>query len=718
MRAIIFILLLSISGVSFGQKAESPYLKVLTKSANIPLKSTKTTVQIVGVIAHVQITQTYQNLGKNAIEASYVFPMSTKAAVHDMQMIIGNRIVKAEIFEKKKANKIYNKAIKKGKRAAKLDQFRPNVFQMKVGNIIPKETISIQISYTEMLTPVNKMYQLVLPGVVGPRYNGENLKNETVFNQHYLKNTKNIVSDFDIDVQINAGMIIQNVSSNTHKINTHYPDANNVEIELSADNENPSNRDFVLNYSLRSSTINSGILLYEGEKEKYFSILIEPKLNTIKKEVPAKEYLFVVDVSGSMMGYPIEVSKSLLRNLLSDLSKNDRFNILLFSADNTVFKNKSVTVNQENLEEALKFLSGTYNNYGQGTRLMNALNIGYQIPRHDEKSARNVVIITDGFVTVEKNVFEFIEKNLNKANVFTFGIGNGINRYLIDGMARVSNSLSFNATNKVEAYKVAKEFKNYISKPQLTQLKIEADGFEIYDVEPKTIPDVFADRPILIYGKYKGKVNGNFHIKGYQGSSNFNQTLKISNGKLSNQNKALQYLWARKKIERLIDYKKNFGQDIKQQVIELGLQYNLLSEFTSFVAVDYETVNKNGAQKRIKQPLPTTHKTFEVAVGAEAEIKGKSAYKKSFKINISTSIHKSNQRAIKMWIKSNYSDIIKMYLKKYKQIKIHLNQKGEIIKIEKQKNNTWVIGSQLKKHIQKLPTNLTNNKNLVITLKQ
>ena len=148
------------------------------------------------------------------------------------------------------------------------------------------------------------------------------------------------------------------------------------------------------------------------------------------------------------------------------------------------------------------------------------------------------------------------------------------------------------------------------------------------------------------------------------------------------------------------------------------MQYNLLSEFTSFVAVDYETVNKNGAQKRIKQPLSTTHKTFEVAVGAEAEIKGKSAYKKSFKINISTSIHKSNQRAIKMWIKSNYSDIIKMYLKKYKQIKIHLNQKGEIIKIEKQKNNTWVIGSQLKKHIQKLPTNLTNNKNLVITLKQ
>jgi Ca-activated chloride channel family protein len=718
MRAFIFIFLIAFTGISFGQKAESPYLKVLTKNANIPLQSTNANVQIVGTIAHVQITQTYQNLGSQPIEASYVFPMSTQAAVHNMQMTIGNRIIKAEVFEKKKAEKIYKKAIKEGKRAAKLDQHRPNVFKMKVGNILPNETITIAIFYTEMIAPINKGYQFVFPGVVGPRFTGESSKKETVFNQPYTKKGIADTYKFNIDVSINAGMMIQNINSNSHKIHVNYPDATSAEIALSAENLNPSNRDFVLNYSLRSSSINSGLLLYEGEKENFFSLLIEPTLQVTSKEIPAREYLFVVDVSGSMMGYPIEVSKSLLRSLLSDLRENDRFNILLFSADNTVFKEKSILANTTNLNEALQFLSGSYNNYGGGTRLLKALKTGYKMPRSIKNATKNVVVITDGYISVEKDVFQFIEQNLNKANVFTFGIGNGINRYLIEGMSRVSNSASFVATTKEEAYKVAKKFKNYIASPLLTQIGLKTNGFEIYDVEPKTIPDVFADRPILVYGKYKGDPKGNITIKGYQANKVYSKTINLSSGKNSKQNEALKYLWARKKIERLIDYKKNFGEDVKNEVIKLGLQYNLASEFTSFLAVDYEVVNKKGKLQKVKQPLPLPKNVNETAVGAAASLKGRSSYKKSFSIIIESTISNSKKRAIKMWLKSKYSTIINMYLKKYKQIKIHIDASGRIVKIEKEKNNSWVVGSQLKNSFHSLPNNLITNKNLVITLKQ
>ena len=715
MRAVIIIFLVAFTGTIFGQKAESPYLKVASKNANIPLKSTKAKVQISGTIAHVQITQTYNNLGHTPIEAIYVFPMSTQAAVHHMQLTVGNRITKAQIFEKKKAKQVYKKAIKEGKRAAKLEQHRPNVFQMKVGNIMPNETVTIDIFYTEMISVVNKEYQFVFPGVVGPRYTGESTKDEPVFQQAYSQ--ANIVDDFAIDININAGMLIKNITSNTHKINLHYPDAKTAEIELSTENKTPSNRDFVLNYSLRTNKINSGLLLYEGEKENYFSLLLEPKLKIVKNEIPTREYLFVVDVSGSMMGYPIEVSKSLLRNLLSDLGKNDRFNILLFSADNTIFKEKSVQATQQNLTEALQFLTGTFNNYGQGTRLLNALKTGYQLPRNDTKSARNVVLITDGYINVEKNVFQLIENNLNKTNVFTFGIGNGINRYLIDGIARVSNSLAFNATTKEEAYKAAQKFKEYISKPLLTQIKINTNNFEMYDVEPKTIPDVFADRPILIYGKYKGKPTGTIQLTGYKGNQKFSKKIRVANGKLSKENKALKYLWARKKIERLVDYKKNFGEDIKQAVINLGLRYNLATEFTSFVAVDYEIVNKKGNIKQIKQPLPLPKNMHITAVGAEAKIIGKTKFKKSYCININSTINNSKKRALKMWIKSNYSKIIKMYLNKYNAIKIHVNKNGMIIKIEKKLNNTWTVISKHTNSFQNLPSHLSQQK-LVITLKQ
>ena len=718
MRTFILVFFLSVSGCIFSQKAESPYLKVLTKNAHIPLKSTKTNVQIVGAIAQVQLTQTYQNLGKQPIEAKYVFPMSTNAAVHNMQLTVGNRITKAKIFEKEKAKKIYKKAIKEGKRAAKLDQHRPNVFQMKVANIMPNEIVTIDIFYTEMITAKNKEYQFVFPGIVRPRYTGESTEKETVFNQPYTNKGVNVTYDYDIDVTINAGMMIQNITSKTHKVNVHYPDANSAEVGLSAENKNPSNRDFVLNYSLRSNKINSGLLLYEGEQENYFSLLIEPTLKTVKSEIPTREYLFVVDVSGSMMGYPIEVSKSLLRNLLSDLGENDRFNILLFSADNTIFKEKSVQATQENLTEALQFLTGTFNNYGHGTRLLKALKAGYQLPRSNPSSARNVVLITDGYINIEKNVFEFIENHLNKANVFTFGIGNGINRYLIDGIARVSNSLSFVATTKDDAYIVAKKFKNYISTPLLTQIQIKTSGFEIYDVEPKTIPDVFADRPILIYGKYKGKPTGRIQISGFQGNGKFNQTIRVQNGKLSRYNEALKYLWARKKIARLIDYKRNFGSDIKQQVIDLGLRYNLTTEFTSFVAVDYEVINKKGTLKQLKQPLPLPKNVNASAVGAAAKIKGKSIFKKSYSISITAIINNNQKRAIKMWIKSNYSAIINMYLKKYKQIKIEFDKCGNIVKIEKEINNIWTVISHQKNNFQNLPKNIKSQNNIVITLKQ
>ena len=265
---------------------------------------------------------------------------------------------------------------------------------------------------------------------------------------------------------------------------------------------------------------------------------------------------------------------------------------------------------------------------------------------------------------------------------------------------------------------MAKKFKNYIASPLLTQIKIETNGFDIYDVEPKTIPDVFADRPILIYGKYKGKSIGNLTITGIQGNGKFKQEIRVGNGKLSEQNEAIKYLWARKKIERLIDYKRNFGEDVKQQVIELGLNYNLATEFTSFVAVDYEVVNKKGRLKQVKQPLPLPKNVNLSAVGAAASIKGKSTYMRSYKISIASAINNNQKRAIKMWLKSHYSEIIKMYLKKYKQIKIHFDVNGKIVKIEKEKNNTWVIGSRLKNGFKNLPNHLVNNKNIVITLKQ
>ena len=709
MKKFILILFLASFFLGFSQeKNKGPFLEVLTKNAVIPLKETKTEVQISGTIAHVQLTQVYQNEGINPIEANYVFPLSTKAAVHRMQMTIGDRIINAEIFEKQQAERVYNTAIQDGKRAAKLDQARPNVFQMKVGNIMPGDQISIDIYYTEMLLPTNGIYQFVAPGVVGPRFTGKQLANETTFNNPH---TKKGVADtflFDLELTLNAGITIQNIHSASHKINVDYNNGTTAKVFLSKSNENPANRDFILNYNLRGNKIETGLLLYEHEDEKFFAYVMEPSKEAKPKQINPREYLFIVDVSGSMNGYPLEVSKELMRNLLCHLAPTDTFNVQLFASSSTVLSPTPILANGANIDRATRFL--TKGQGGGGTQLISALRKAYQLPRMDEGSARSMVIITDGYVSVEKEAFTLIGQNLNQANVFTFGIGSSVNRYLIEGMAAVSNSPSFIATSKDDARKVALEFKEYISTPLLTQIKLQARGLEIYDVEPASIPDVFASRPVVIYGKYRGEAKGKLVLTGYQGKKKIKQDFKVSEVQPSENNKALRYLWARKKIEQLDDYAVLFHEDVKQQVVALGLQYNLATKYTSFVAVDQQIVNKDGSLKQVKQPLPMPKNVENSAVGAAGDITEATVFKKSFRMEVfdgitatSTSeidtdlLPKTDERKIKMWFKAEFKKLVESQLLLHAKLRIRFGMDGAVLAVETFENGTWTRQVKLTK---------------------
>lgn len=702
MKNVVLLALLCITTIGFAQRQNGPYLSVSTENAQITLKETNTQVQISGTIAHVKTTQVYQNLGNYAIEAKYVFPLSTRAAVHKMQMTIGDRTINAKIFERQEAKEVYDAALRKGKRAAKLDQDRPNVFQMAVGNIMPKDEITINIYHTEFLEPVSGSYQFVAPAVVGPRFTGESTKDEDTFHMPYTPKGMADTFAYHMTVSIAAGMPIRSVSSTSHKVNINYPDIKTAEVFLSKSDENPSNRDFILNYSLRGNEIQSGLLLYEHGDENFFSFQMEPMKTVTLAAIPSREYVFIVDVSGSMNGYPLEVSKELMRNLLCNLRLTDTFNVQLFASSATVFRPASVAANNQNIEAAIRFLSEGQG--GGGTQLLSALRDAYDLPRTDAASSRSIIVITDGYISVEKEVFELIRNNLDTANVFTFGIGSSVNRYLIEGMAKISNSASFVATTKAKAEYVAEDFKDYIDSPVMTQIKIETEGFDSYDVHPKTIPDVFASRPITIYGKYHGRATGKITITGYQGAKKIAQEYNVSNGKRTRQNKALRYLWARNKIAELDDYKKLFNDDVKDSVIALGLKYNLLTNYTSFVAVDEAVVNKEGKPKTMKQPLPMPQHLNNSAVGAEAAVTLTSAYKKSFAIRFLDALTKSEQRKIKMAFKALYYKLVQETLEKNEKLRISFDKTGTVISVKTFEHGQWVLSKDLMKEFLKLAT--------------
>ena len=572
------------------------------------------------------------------------------------------------------------------------------------------DQVTMDMDYTELLVPTTGTYEYIFPTVVGTRFTGENTSGEKAFNQPYTKKGIADTFNFDLNVQINSGIPIADVSSNTHKINVHYPNTRIAEIALSEEHKNPSNRDFILKYNMRGNEIQAGLLLYEDEGEQFFAYMMEPPKASANVKTTTKEYLFIVDVSGSMNGYPMEVSKKLLRNLLINLPETDHYNILLFAGGSVVLSDKPLACTKENIQKGINFL--TNERGGGGTQLLNALKRAYELPRMDATSARSMVVITDCDVSIEREAFQMIEENLGQANVFTFGIGSSVNRYLLEGMAKVGNSESFIVTDMNEANAVAEKFRNYIKSPLLTQIQIKADGFDVYDVTPSSIPDVFASRPILIFGKYRGEANGTLTITGQSGNGVFQKEFKVADGMLSKDNEALRYLWARKKIERLDDYKRRFNDNSKAAVIELGLKYNLVTQYTSFVAVDNEIVNKNGQQKVVKQPLPMPQNVNNSAVGAEASVKGKTVIKKK--------TAKNNNEKATTWFRENYTKFIEKYLKKYDGIRVEIGENGELLKVEILVNGTWITNEVVLEQLLLMTVKeaFTLGKKVTITIKK
>ena len=606
-----------------GDKTLSPYFLVKSDDPDtdqLPLKSTSTDVNIAGVIADVRVTQVYRNEGGNPLEAIYVFPASTRAAVYAMKMTIGERSIVAKIRKRDEARQEYEQAKQQGKSASLLEQQRPNVFQMNVANIMPGDLIKVEMSYTELLVPTDKEYEFMYPSVVGPRYSNQSAATAPA-SEHWVQNPYLHQGEappftFDINVHIGAGMPIQKIASASHKVDVRYTGNANAAVSLDKSETSGGNRDFILKYRLAGGRIESGLLLSQGEKENFFLLMLQPPKRVNLSQIPGREYIFIVDVSGSMYGYPLDISKTLLKDLIGNLRATDTFNVLLFAGGNSVLSEHSLPATQENIAKAVNAID--HQQGGGGTELLPALKRALSLPRRENYS-RTIVIATDGYVNVEAEAFDLIRNNLGNANLFAFGIGTAVNRHLIEGMARAGMGEPFVITKPGEAPAQAKAFRSLIESPALTRIKMDFSGFAVYDVEPLSAPDVLADRPVIVFGKWRGKPQGTITVTGVTGDGGYQETLDVAASKPAQANSSLRYLWARHRIATLGDYNLLQSDDKRiKEITDLGLAYNLLTNYTSFVAVDSEVRNKNGRTTTVNQPLPLPEGVSDYAVGGFA----------------------------------------------------------------------------------------------------
>lgn len=618
-----------------GDRTLSPYFFVNSDNPNtdrLPLKSTSAAVSISGVIADVLVTQVYKNDGKKPLEAIYVFPASTRAAVYGMKMTIGKRVVEAKIKKRDEARREYEQARDAGKNASLLEQQRPNVFQMNVANIMPGDEIRVDLKYTELLVPTDHVYEFVYPTVVGPRYSntkaGSASPSEHWVENPYLRQGELSATTFDIKVAIDAGMPLKDLTCLSHKINVAYENTTKVRVALDKSEVNGGNRDHILRYRLGGDKIQTGLLLSQGEKENFFVLMMQPPKRVTHDNIPGREYIFIVDVSGSMHGFPLNISKKLLSNLIGNLRATDTFNVLLFSGGSSLMAEASLPATPANIQKAIYTIERQQG--GGGTELLPALRRALSLKKEDG-FARSIVIVTDGYVSVEEEAFDLIRQNLSKANIFAFGIGSSVNRHIIEGMAHVGMGEPFIITKPDAAETQAERFRKMIQSPVLTEIMVKFNGFEAYDVEPVSIPDVLAERPILVFGKWRGNPQGFVKLSGMTGDGKYSETLKVKDYKPSKDNAALKYLWARHRIMILSDYNKLRNDDKRvQEITGLGLTYNLLTAYTSFVAVDDEVRNIDGKTTTVKQPLPLPEGVSDYAVGSHGNWAASPAMQKSW----------------------------------------------------------------------------------------
>jgi Ca-activated chloride channel family protein len=606
---------------SEARNAESPYFHVASNDPSLdrlPLKATRVDVRIAGVIADVTVTQHYRNVGQRAIEARYVFPGSTSSAVYAMHVRLGDRLLVAKIREKQQARIEYEAAKQEGKTTALLEQHRPNVFEMNVANILPGDDVAVELRYTELVTPRDAVYGFVFPTVVGPRYNapqGAGAGEKWVATPHLHAGVPS-PSAFEIRVVLDTPVPVKEIASRSHAVRVDGGDGGPATVTL-APGVAGNDRDFLLAWRLAGDRVEAGLMLFRGENEGHFLAMVEPPKAIPAAQISPRDYIFVVDISGSMHGYPLETSKALLEKLIGSLRPSDTFNVLLFSGSNRTLAPASVPATRANIDRALQTIRAMGG--GGSTEIVPALRKVVALPKAPDVS-RSVIVVTDGYVTVENEVFQLVRRNLGQANVFAFGIGASVNRHLIEGLARAGQGEAFIVTRPDEAAAQADRLRRMIDSPVLTQVKAHLEGLDTYDVLPAQLPDLLGGRPVVVYGKFRGTpqpgarlvVEGRSAEGAWRGEAS-------AEGRDDRNTSALRTLWARQRIAMLSDQEALEGGNAQKEAITaLGLQYGLLTQYTSFIAVDQVVRNPNPAlATTVQQPSAMPAGVSNLAIGAE-----------------------------------------------------------------------------------------------------
>lgn len=572
---------------SQAEETARPYLEAWVddeKVENLPLLLTTVDARINGVIADVTVTQHYTNDGTRPVEVVYVFPAPPDAAVYAVEMRVNDRIVRAEIQKKAEARATYEKAKAEGRTASLLEQSGDDFFRTSVGNLLPGDDIRVTLKYVERLIPDRGTYTFNFPII--RRTSGASTLPDDAKRAGPPRHSGEI--PFDLSVDLNATVPIADISSPSHGIDVEHLGDRRARVLLDTGDMYHADRDFALNYRLGGGVIQAGLLSYQGPEANYFLLMAEPPGEVRPSQIPPREYQFVVDVSGSMSGMPMEITKYLARELLGQMRGIDQFNLHLFAGGSRSLAGHVLPATPANVDDAVAMLEDA--NAGGSTALFPVLD---RISNTDPEPgvSRSVIVISDGAIRADKATLRLVRDNLSRQNLFALGVGNHQNDTVIDGLAHAGRGQFFKVSSAEEGETVVDDLLRYILQPVLTDIAVEyPPGITAYDVIPEHVPDVFSERPVFLVGKWQGEWNGPIRIRGISGDSEYTVEHDPRFAYDNDFASAIRLLWAREQL-REWRFESDMDRDHtlhKENITRLGLEYGLATRHTSFVATDYE----------------------------------------------------------------------------------------------------------------------------------
>ncbi|MDZ4834975.1 MAG: VIT and VWA domain-containing protein [Candidatus Melainabacteria bacterium] len=580
-----------------------------------PLKHTSVTAKVSGYVSHVTVKQTFHNPFKDKIEAVYTFPLSETGAVDEMIMKVGARTIHGTIKKREEAKQIYEDAKAHGRVASLLDQERPNIFTQSVANIEPGKEVEITIQYVDLLPYEDGKYSFAFPTVVGPRFNpgppigrtGTGRSPDTTEVPDASRITPPVTPagtrtghDISITVDIDGGVPISNVRSSLHEVAVANHGNSAASVSL-VDKSTIPNKDFVLKWDVAGDSLKSGYLTYRDPKTKdasgYFTMMLLPPKRVTPETVAPKEMIFLIDCSGSQSGKPLDKAKETLTYIVDHMNPNDSFQIISFNNTNSALF-KAPTQNSDAMRKEAKQYITELKAQG-GTWMGPAVEAVFNQPT-DKNRLRIVTFMTDGYVGNDMEILGLVKKHRGASRWFPFGTGNSVNRFLIDGIAREGGGESEFVLLNSAPGEVGKKFYERISSPVLTDVKVSFDGGDVKEVFPKDVSDVWAQKPLYIKGRYTTPGAATATLTGFHAGKPYKQTLKMTLPDNSATNAGVASIWARAKVDRLMS-EDWFGaqsgspnKEIKDEIVKTALAHHIMTQYTSFVAVEEKYVTKGG----------------------------------------------------------------------------------------------------------------------------